>query len=94
MQTIKVDTPITVAKSITVKEILLEAACARFSTTSEVLLDPEGFHLEEATVYRSTALDMAPQTKIKDIEAPIVIHICPYKYTCKFLDTTMRESAP
>ena len=34
VQTIKVDTPITVAKSSTVKEILLEAACARFSTTS------------------------------------------------------------
>ena len=73
VQTIKVDTPITVAKSITVKEILLEAACARFSTTSEVLLDPEGFHLDEAVVYRSTALGMAPQTKLADIEAPVII---------------------
>tara|TARA_B110000046_G_C12972453_1_gene389552 strand:+ start:218 stop:922 length:705 start_codon:yes stop_codon:yes gene_type:complete len=73
VQTIKVDAPITITKSSTVKEILLEAACARFSSTSEVLLDPEGFHLDEAVVYRSTALGMAPKTKLADIEAPVTI---------------------
>jgi len=64
-------------KEPTLEEIIKEAASQRFFISSDDVDDPMVLDLTgTTTVYRSTALTIAPKNKIEDIKERVVIEAC------------------
>ena len=63
----------TLSANTTIKETIAKAASERFMITSEDAINPVGLNIGNATIYRSTALTIAPQFKVTDSEAPVII---------------------
>ena len=57
----------------TVKEILVQAAADRFRLTREDIMDSHKFDIDGATFYRTTALTLAPQTKVDNHDTRVTM---------------------